>query len=314
MTEADVTRQAVRAADLQLSSKGRSFHWARRLLGPRPAERATRLYGICRHLDDFADEGYPPHLARNKLRMAECDIKRGDSQDPVIRDGILLMNECGIAPSALLELVQGLASDLDVVRINSLDSLLRYCYRVAGTVGIMMCGVLDARKSRAFAHAIDLGIGMQITNICRDIAEDAGVGRRYLPSEMIGDIDPKDLICPDVMLRPRVQECVANLLKVADAYYRSGEAGLGYLPFRARFSILVAARLYHGIGTQLRKRQYDYWSGRAFVSPRQKIRITISALASSIVTPRVWLANEAHDPRMHEALGGLPFIGQYNAE
>ena len=138
--------EALAAADAALASKGRSFHWARRLLGQNHADRATRLYGFCRHLDDLADESTSAANAREKL---------------------------------------------------------------AGTVGIMMCGVLDVRSPVAHAYAVDLGIAMQLTNISRDVAEDAAAGRIYLPASMIGELTPAELIFPSEMLRPRLRECVA---------------------------------------------------------------------------------------------------------
>ena len=94
-------------------------------------------------------------------------------------------------------------------------------------------------------HTVDLGIAMQLTNICRDIAADAALNRRYLPAGLVGDLAPGALIHPTELLRGTVRQCVATLLDCADTYYQSGELGLSYLPARARSSILVAARMYH---------------------------------------------------------------------
>ena len=138
--------------------------------------------------------------ARVKLGAASREIAAGLSADPMIQDGIDLMHECRISPLIAVELVKGLLSDLDPVRCPDEAALLQYCYRVAGTVGVMMCGVLDVSDRAAFAHAIDLGIAMQLTNICRDIATDAAANRRYLPASLIGDLAPEELIKP---LSPR---------------------------------------------------------------------------------------------------------------
>jgi phytoene synthase len=307
-------REAVRAADAQLTAKGRSFHWARRLLEAHHAERATRLYGLCRHLDDLADEAPSAAWAKTKLAEAVSEIRAGKSLNPVLQDGILLMQECNIPGSVVIELITGLSSDLDPVAMDDVDSLLRYCYRVAGTVGVMMCGVLDVREKRAFAHAIDLGIGMQLTNICRDVSEDATLGRRYLPATMTGDIPLEELIHPAPQRQPQVRKCTADLLALADFYYVSGENGLSYLPFRARSAILVAARVYRAIGTGLKNRDFDYWSGRVVVPDQQKIIVTARALASVPFHRGFWAQPCRHDSQLHQALIGLPFVEESDAD
>lgn len=300
--------EALAAADAVLAAKGRSFHWARRLLGKTHAERATRLYGFCRHLDDLADESTSAPDAREKLDAASLSIATGTSADPVIRDGIRLMKECHISPEIAMELIAGVRSDLDSVRVTDEAELCRYCYRVAGTVGVMMCGVLDVHSLVAHAHAVDLGIAMQLTNISRDIAEDAAVDRRYLPASMIGELSPSELISPSEMLQPRLRECVETLLSLADRYYASGESGLSYLPLRARGGILVAARVYRAIGTQLRAADCAFWNGRVLVHDREKLALTAQALLSAPLRSAFWKFPSHHDASLHGALHGLPGI------
>ena len=93
----------------------------------------------------------------------------------------MLASQCQMPSDVISELIRGIESDLQPVMVGTEAELLRYCYRVAGTVGLLMCDVLGVHDSRAKAHAIDLGIGMQLTNIARDVQEDAGMGRRYVP-------------------------------------------------------------------------------------------------------------------------------------
>ncbi len=296
------------AANATLAAKGRSFHWARRLLGKTHAARATRLYGFCRHLDDLADEGASAQDSREMLDAASRAIVTGASADPVIRDGLSLMEECRILPEIALELIAGVRSDLDPVRVADEAALLRYCYRVAGTVGVMMCGVLDVHRAAAYAHAVDLGIAMQLTNICRDIAEDAAAGRRYLPASLVGELAPDELIFPADAMQHRLRECVAALLERADRYYASGESGLSYLPFRARGGILVAARVYRAIGTRLRARDHAFWQGRVVVTDRAKAALTIHALLCAPLRSAFWRQPSGHDASLHAALRGLPGI------
>jgi len=300
---------ALAAADAVLAAKGRSFHWARRLLGPTHAARATRLYGFCRHLDDLADEAKSVDEARAKLDEAARGISAGVSAAPVISDGINLCKECRISPQIALELIAGVRSDLEPVRVADEAELLRYCYRVAGTVGIMMCGALDVNQREAHAFAVDLGIGMQLTNLCRDVVEDAVAGRRYLPASLVGNVEPGELIAPAGARRERLRDGVAALLELADRYYASGESGLSFLPPRARGGILVAARVYRAIGTKLRERGHDFWEGRVVVTEREKARVSAAALLSVPWGRGFWRLPPAHDESLHVALRDLPGLG-----
>jgi phytoene synthase len=298
---------ALQSADLVLSHKGKSFHWARRWMTSAHAARATRLYGFCRYVDDLADEGVEGQDPRTALALVAQGITGGTSQNPIVADAIALMRECRIQPTLILTFIDGITSDLDTVRIADESALLRYCYQAAGTVGSMMCRVLGCHDPAALRHAIDLGIAMQLTNICRDVQADAAAGRRYLPASLIGDLDPQALVNPAVPLQPRLQACIDQLLDTADRYYRSGEAGLAHLPFGARCSILVAARVYRAIGTQLRQQGNAYWLGRAVVPRHTKNLVTLRALVSLPVLPGFWVAARQHDAALHGPLS--PFLG-----
>ena len=293
---------ALKRADLVLSRKGRSFHWARRWMAPAHAARATRLYGFCRYVDDIADEGVAGQDPRQVLERIAREIASGGSQDPRVADVIRLMCECNILPALILTFINGIASDLDTVRMTDEAALLRYCYQAAGTVGSMMCRVLGCDDPVALRHAVDLGIAMQLTNICRDVAEDAVAGRRYLPASMVGDLPPQALIAPELALQPQLQACIDQLLNTADRYYRSGEAGLAHLPFGARCSILVAARVYRAIGTQLRHNGNAYWLGRVVVPQRAKSLLTLQALSWTPLLSRFWIPTRRHDAALHGAL------------
>jgi len=298
---------ALQSADLVLSRKGRSFHWARRWMAPAHAARATRLYGFCRYVDDLADEASAGQDPRAALALIAQEIASGTSQNPIVVDALALMRECHIPPTPILTLIDGITSDLDTVRIADEGALLRYCYQVAGTVGSMMCRVLGCDDPAALRHAVDLGIAMQLTNICRDVAADAAAGRRYLPASMIGELPPQELVDPALELRPRLQLCIDEMLDTADRYYRSGEAGLAHLPVGARCSILVAARVYRAIGTRLRQHGNAYWHGRTLVPQRTKTLVTLRALLSTPLLPRFWVPTRHHDAALHISLSA--FLG-----
>jgi phytoene synthase len=302
------------AAEATLARQGRSFHWARRLLGATHADRATRLYAFCRRLDDLVDEAASPEEARVALAAADRAIADGRSDDPVLSDGLALMRECGIEPGIVRELIAGMASDAETVRMADEAELLRYCYRAAGTVGLMMCRVLDSPEPAAAAHAVDLGIAMQLTNLCRDVAADARMGRRYLPASLVGDIAPDALIEPSPALQSALRVAVARLLALAEVYYASGEAGLPFLPVRARAGILVAGRVYRAIGHRLAAREYAYWEGRAFVPDWRKATITLTALTTQPLRGAFWSRPTSHHGQLHRALVGLPGITACHGE
>ena len=299
-------QERLAAASEVLAQKGRSFHWARRILGKTHAARATRLYALCRYLDDLADEATSLTEARTALDHARQAILTGESNDPLLQDGLDLIRECGIETAKVLDLIAGITSDLDPVRVANAAELFQYCYRVAGTVGLMMCRVLDVKDPAALMHAADLGIAMQLTNICRDIAEDAAAGRRYLPATLCGEIEPAALILPGESLQTKVCCSVATLLQHAENFYQSGERGLPYLPLRARCSILVAARVYRAIGGQLSVRGGRYWAGRAVVSDWEKAGISLGLLVTLPLRWSFWLRPKKPSPVLDPHPSGLP--------
>jgi 15-cis-phytoene synthase len=293
---------AYAAADGLLARRGHSFHWARRLLSARHAQRATRLYGFCRRIDDAADEAADAVAAHAALAAIRQALQTGECGDAGTADMLLLMGTCSIDPAVPLELLRGVEGDLGEVRVADIDELLRYCYQVAGTVGLMMAAALDVIAPEALPHAIDLGIAMQLTNICRDVRDDALMGRRYLPATLVGPLEPVALVDPAPSVRATVIHALRMLLDTADRHYASGEQGLRYLPAGASTGILVAARIYRGIGTVLRERGFDCWSSRAKVSTADKAAITLRALAATAASQ----SSDAARARFAPPQGVLP--------
>jgi phytoene synthase len=296
------TQSNFSSADSVLANKGRSFHWARRLLGKIHAERATRLYRLCRYVDDLGDEGNSVELSRQQLLDAKNAICSGHSDNEILVDGLTLLQECHIDKAIVLDLITGVDSDTHLVRVQDYEALLKYCYQVAGTVGLMMSKVLDTSDKAAYPFAIDLGIAMQLTNICRDIKEDALANRRYIPGQLVNDLEPSSLAHPDSQQQALLKDAVANLLNCAEKYYASGEKGLSYLPLEARLSILVAARVYREIGRELKNQNYEYWNHRIVIPTSRKIVITVQALISTLFTLSFWQHPKKHDEHLHSAL------------
>ena len=289
-------------ADRVLAAKGKSFYWARQLLGSKHASGATRLYRFCRYVDDLADEEQSAARSKKNIAALRESIHSGSTEDAVIQDGIALINDCQIDKKVVLDLIAGVWSDTELVRMEDDAHLMQYCYQVAGTVGLMMCKVLNTDHPEAEPFAIDLGIAMQLTNICRDVQTDALVDRRYLPSALVNGLTPSALIHPSEEHKQLVQQAVATLLTLADDYYQSGEKGLSYLPFRARLAILVAARLYREIGQKLRRQGCEYWHQRIVVSKAKKLMLTLEVLLAAPLTVKFWRYPSRHDARLHAPL------------
>lgn len=288
-----------------LARNGRSFFWASRLLGPQMAARAAGLYAFCRVLDDMADGDIPGGPAR--LASIKARLHTGSGPvDPALATFLPLMDEVGIPARPLLHLIEGLLQDQQEVALEDEAELIGYCYRVAGTVGLMICPVLECRDQAAWPFAIDLGIAMQMTNIARDVLEDAQLGRRYLPASWIGPVSAAE-ICraaddPNQAAADHLRNGLARLLTLADRYYLSAEAGLLALPVRARAAIIVAARIYRQIGVELQAGGLNWQTGRVVTSPVSKCR---ASLAGLLALPLRQKPLPAHDSALHDALQGL---------
>ncbi len=284
-----------------LATSGESFFWARRFLGKKMGHDAAILYSFCRVLDDMADGDIPDgpeHLAK-----IQTSLENGCWDDhPLLRHHASMVREYDLPTDVIASLVEGLMDDQQAeVLIPNEEALIQYAYKVAGTVGLLMCEILNNKHPMAKAHAVDLGIAMQLTNIARDVVEDANMGRRYLPGNWVDNMTPEEIIAasqnPDGHHGVIITSAVHRLLELAEEYYASGRAGLAYLPARAHFSIGVAAKVYRQIGRQL-LRSKDSWHGcRQVTSKSSKMICTLKA--SSNLLRRVPHPRRAHDASLH---------------
>jgi 15-cis-phytoene synthase len=256
-----------------LSRHARSFRWAGALLPRARLDDAAVVYAFCRLVDDLADESDDAATARRHLEALSHELDgRARPRDLVRATRAVLERGVGIGPAE--HLIAGVLTDLDPVQLPDEAALHRYAYAVAGTVGLMMCAVLGVHQPRAWPFAVDLGVAMQITNICRDVREDAARGRVYLPADALRarGVAPTRLVeaateGPDLSddEREAVGAVVRDLLDQADAYYFSADRGMRWIPLRARLAIQVASRVYRAIGVRLRRRGGDAWAGRTIV-------------------------------------------------
>ena len=286
-----------------LAKNGKSFYWASLFLGSALADRAARLYQFCRFVDDLAD-GDLPH----RLDSLE-DIRAGlsDPQHPAVATipelnaFITLADESNLPLNAAGELLDGMLRDQLPTAVATEAELLRYCHAVAGTVGLMMCRVLNCQHPRAESFAVDLVVAMQLTNIARDVLEDATMDRRYLPASWLDTpLSAEAIAKAENSCHLPVAAAIDQLLELADQYYASALLGIHLLPFRSRFSIIVALRVYRQIGRQLKAGGLQWWRGRTVVSKATKIRLSISSLMH-LIPKKV----PAHKTYLHQHLKGL---------
>jgi len=305
---ADLDVAGARAA---LARHARSFRFAGLFLPGDRLDTAAVVYAFCRAVDDAVDEAPSLLAAQAEAAALQAELHGRAPPRPTVAAFLAVARREGIDVRYAAELVQGVASDA-VARLAVADDeeLLRYCYRVAGTVGGLMCGVLGVRDPRAVPHAVDLGIGMQLTNICRDVLEDAHKGRVYLPATRLGDagIDASTFIDDVVARRESVvatARVVRALLNVADRYYASAEAGMRFIPARSRLAILVASRVYRAIGTKLLARDADALQGRMATTLLEKVGCALGALVAFLV-PSAASSAASHNASLHVPLRGLP--------
>ena len=249
-----------------LARRARTFRLAAVVLGSRARDDAAVLYAFCRAADDAADDGRDPQSASRELDALERGLVSEEGA-AVARAVRWLHAARGVSLEAAQARLTGVRRDVGTVRIADDAELLEYAHLVAGTVGIMMCPILGVREPRATRYAAELGMAMQITNICRDVAEDAARGRVYLPASRLraAGLAPAQILDASAP-RAKLREVIAGLLARADTLYESADEGLRFLPPRARLAVLLASRLYRAIGLELLRRGADPFRGRAVVS------------------------------------------------
>ena len=262
-----------------LAQFAKSFNWACFFLPKNVYHDCSKLYAFCRVLDDLVDKKNDVELKIERFneiknifeKTYEIDNKYSKVLDQneygmIINDMIILADKNNIKRIILDDLIEGVGSDLkQKVYLRSIKDLLVYSYKVAGTVGLMMAKILKVKDTRSLKGAIDLGIAMQLTNIARDVIEDKKMNRQYIK--------------PDF-------ENIEATLKLADMFYESSFTSIKKIPFKYRFAIIVARRVYRQIGRKIiKKRSMENYekSGKIYVNNFGKIYQTILSLFDLIL-------------------------------
>ena len=264
-----------------LSIYAKSFNWAGFFLPKNIYEKCSSLYDFCRTIDNIADDKNELNIKKKNLLIFKNDFINKNFDNLIIKNMWILMEENKISIKIVEDLFDGIESDLnEVVKFNKKKELLIYSYRVAGTVGLMMAKILGVQNKNSMKSAIDLGIAMQLTNISRDVIEDMNNNRFYINHDF---------------------ETIKNTLSMADLFYESSFASIKEIPFRFRFAILVARRIYRKIGAKILQKEniYNYnRSGKIYVANLGKLYQTFLSILDLIklifINEKYHLRNKEH--------------------
>ena len=264
-----------------LSIYAKSFNWAGFFLPKNIYEKCSSLYDFCRTIDNIADDKNELNIKKKNFLIFKNDFINKNFDNLIIKNMWILMEENKISIKIVEDLFDGIESDLnEVVKFNKKKELLIYSYRVAGTVGLMMAKILGVQNKNSMKSAIDLGIAMQLTNISRDVIEDMNNNRFYINHDF---------------------ETIKNTLSMADLFYESSFASIKEIPFRFRFAILVARRIYRKIGTKILQKEniYNYnRSGKIYVANLGKLYQTFLSILDLIklifINEKNHLRNKEH--------------------
>jgi len=265
-----------------LSIYAKSFNWAGFFLPKKTYKNCSYLYDFCRVVDNIADDEGEIEIKKIKFQKFVSDFKQKNFEDPIIQNMWNIINEFNISLEIINDLFVGIESDIKQnVKIDTRKDLLIYCYRVAGTVGLMMAKILNVSKKQSLKSAIDLGIAMQLTNISRDVIEDSKKNRSYINGNF---------------------EEINSTIKLADTFYKNSFYSIREIPLSFRFSILVARRIYRKIGYKiLKKKTFENYSksGKIYVSNFEKVLETILSIYDLIILS---LLNKNDDQIEHDHL------------
>ena len=279
-----------------IAAGSKSFATAARLFDPATRRSAMMLYAWCRHCDDLIDDQQLGFRAQetggdsSETRLNELrDLtRRAYAGEPMQSPAFDAFQEValghGIPERYPLAHLDGFAMDVAQRRYFTLDDTLSYCYRVAGVVGIMMSWIMDAKDETTLDRACDLGLAFQLTNIARDIIEDARIDRCYLPAQWLEDAG----IPRNELTAPRHREALAGLARqlidLAEPYYDSALGGLTALPLRCAWAIATARGVYREIGIKVKAQGARAWDERISTGKVDKARLLGLGLAQAVAS------------------------------
>ncbi len=279
-------------AQAVLNQHAKSFSWAAYFLSPAAKRDAALLYAFARAADDFADEPALGPLDERMLmlRTLQQDVLQlrvASAPDSADRPGNPIAAEVGnvlrrhnVSASVLQYFMQSLQADACPRQIESTQDLLSFAYGVAGTVGQMMRPILGA-PAHAEAYATALGVAMQLTNIARDVVEDAHRGRCYIPSQWGADMQMMAFPATSAA-RARAFKLIQKLLALAEDFYAFATQGIAHIATENQRAIRIALALYRGIGRKILAQGPEaYWQGRQHLTRLEKGKLILSVMVGT---------------------------------
>ena len=277
----------------------KSFAAAAKLFDRDTRRSVLMLYAWCRHCDDVVDGQALGHNTTapadaaaqvERLRNQTLSAYAGEPQSaPAFAAFQDVALRHAISPHHAFDHLAGFAMDAADARYETIDDTLRYCYHVAGVVGLMMASIMGARDAAVLDRACDLGLAFQLTNIARDIVEDARVGRVYVPAGWLREAGIPAADVAHERHRAALARVAARLVDHAEPYYDSAMDGVAALPLRSAWAIATARRVYREIGIEVKRRGARAWDARAGTSRATKLRLLalggVDALASRFRKP-----------------------------
>ena len=290
-----------------LKKKSKSFYFASIFLSRNCFTNCSQLYNFCRIVDDIADNNY-----KNKKFLLKNIYKSVTSPDtfeskyvseikPLIKLNII-NKEC------LKELIYGVILDTKKkISISDKSELINYAYYVAGTVGIMMAKILNTQNKYAYRYAVDLGIAMQLTNIMRDIIEDASIDRVYYPKTWI-KLTSKKILENNSSTIKTINKATEKLFELSEIYYKSAFKGIAFLPFRSRFAILLALFVYRQIGRKIIKNNFSNLKKREIVPLYEKVLCLLKVFFIFTFNFNTHFKKYQHDKTLHANINSKTFL------
>ncbi len=260
-----------------MKSHARSFHLASLFFPSHLFDQVKALYALCRFIDDAVDEAPDSNEALRRLNQIAYDLK--DQNPQIAVNQIYHSNRLDVG--YIEDLIAGARSDLnEKIEIKDQKEFIAYCYMVAGSVGLAMFDLMQVKDPKARAHAVDLGIAMQITNICRDVKEDLDRKRIYIPLSLLTqhNIKPEDLYQTGLLHLPTLPLVIQDLLELADRFYLSAQDAFSTIPWRARLAIIIASELYRGIGVKILRKGGHPLNGRVYLGRFEKSILVIKGI------------------------------------
>jgi phytoene synthase len=288
----NLVEESYRYCESVTKKHAKSFYFAAKFLPKKKQKQIYALYALCRHIDDEIDKAKVSDKERAKQEVNKWrdELERLYSQNQVesdkSRELVLIawknLNQHSVPLSLILELVEGVLMDTYINRYSTFQELYVYCYRVASTVGLMSSEIFGYKRKEALIYAEAMGIAMQMTNILRDVGEDASMNRIYLPREDLLRFGVSEEQILKHQLSDNFIELMKFEIKRTRDFYREAEKGIPLLEKDVRFTVLIASKIYEKILDKIEEQNYDVFRKRAHTNLAQKI----------VSLPKIWIESK----------------------